>query len=248
MDSRPLVNPYIAGSPVTGPEMFYGRHDVFAFIRRNLIGRHRDSPILLYGQRRTGKTSVLCQLQRHLGPGYRCILIDLHGLDLTSMGTFLLDMANSISWGLRHEHQLDVPVPDQDVFLANPRSVFETVFLDAVWSALGQDHLVLMMDEVVRLDDEVKAGRLERGVFEYLRHLMQHHVPLNFVFSLGSGLEDMRKDYAFLFSVSLYRRISFLEPSSARDLITEPVQDLYQVAPEALAEIMRITSGHPYYT
>jgi hypothetical protein len=248
VDPRPPVNPYIAGSPVTGTEMFYGRDDVFDFIRRNLIGRHRDSPILLYGQRRTGKTSVLCQLHRHLGPGYRCILIDLHGLDLTSMGTFLLDMANSISWSLQYEHQLSVPVPDNDVFLANPRSVFETVFLQAVWSALGSDHLVLMMDEVVRLDEEVRAGRLERGVFEYLRHLMQHHLTLNFVFSLGSGLEEMRKDYAFLFSVSLYHRISFLEPSAARDLITQPVQDLYQVEPQAVTKIMRITSGHPYYT
>ncbi len=248
MNSLPPVNPYIAGSPVTGTEMFYGRDDVFSFIRRNLIGRHRDTPIVLYGQRRTGKTSVLYQLHRYLGPGYRCILIDLHGLDLTGMGNFLLGIANSISLGLRHEHQLIVPVPDDDVFLANPRSVFETVFLDAVWSALEQDHLVLMMDEVVRLDEEVRAGRLEREVFDYLRHLMQHHVRLNFVFSLGSGLEEMRKDYAFLFSVSLYRRISFLEPAAARDLITRPVRDHYQVAPQAVTKILRITSGHPYYT
>jgi hypothetical protein len=248
MNSRPPVNPYIAGSPVTGAEMFYGRDDVFAFIRRNLIGRHRDSPILLYGQRRTGKTSVLYQLHRQLGPGYRCIFIDLHGLDLTGIGNFLLDIASLISRGLQREHQLTVPVPSDETFLANPRSVFETVFLDAVWSALGQDHLVLMMDEVVRLDEEVRAGRIGREVFDYLRHLMQHHPQLNFVFSLGSNLEGMRKDYAFLFSVSLFHRISFLEPAAARDLIIEPVREHYQVAPQAVMKIMRITSGHPYYT
>ncbi len=248
MNSRAPVNPYIAGSPVTGAEMFFGRDDVFAFIRRNLIGQHRDSPILLYGQRRTGKTSVLYQLYRQLGPGYRCIFIDLHGLDLTGMGNFLLDIANAISRGLQRDYQLTVPVPDDEIFLANPRSVFETVFLDAVWSALDKDHLVLMMDEVVRLDDEVKAGRIEREVFDYLRHLMQHHAQLNFVFSLGSNLEGMRKDYAFLFSVSLYHRISFLEPTAARDLIIEPAREHYQVAPEAVTKIMRITSGHPYYT
>jgi hypothetical protein len=248
MSSRPPVNPYIAGSPVTGAEMFYGRDDVFAFIRRNLIGQHRDSPILLYGQRRTGKTSVLYQLHRQLGPGYRCIFIDLHGLDLTGMGNFLLDIANSISRGLQREHQLTVPVPDEEIFLANPRSVFEIAFLDAVWSALGEDHLVLMIDEAVRLDEEVKAGRIERGIFDYLRHLMQHHAQLNFVFSLGSSMEEMRKEYAFLFSVSLYHRISFLETAAARDLIIEPVREYYQVAPEAVTKIIRITSGHPYYT
>jgi AAA+ ATPase superfamily predicted ATPase len=65
------VNPYIAGSPVTGTEMFFGREDVFSFVRRNLTGRHRDTPIVLYGQRRTGKTSVLYQMSRHLDPRYR---------------------------------------------------------------------------------------------------------------------------------------------------------------------------------
>ena len=104
-------------------------------------------------------------------------------------------------------------------------SVFETVFLDAVWQVLGEDdHLVLMIDEVVRLDEEVTAGRLKREVFDYLRHLMQHFARLDFVFSLGSGLEQMEKDYAFLFSVSLYHRISFLEPPAARALITQPVR------------------------
>ncbi len=54
-----IINPYIAGNPVTGSEMFFGREDVFEFVRQNLIGRHHDSAIVLYGQRRTGKTSVV---------------------------------------------------------------------------------------------------------------------------------------------------------------------------------------------
>ena len=105
-----------------------------------------------------------------------------------------------------------------------------------------------MMDEAVRLDEEVQAGRLEREIFEFLRHLMQHFTRLNFIFSLGSGLEEMAKDYAFLFSVSLYRRISFLEPAAARELITRPARDHYEVTPQAVTKILQVTSGHPYYT
>ena len=77
---------------------------------------------------------------------------------------------------------------------------------------------------------------------------MQHFTRLNFIFSLGSGLEEMAKDYAFLFSVSLYRRISFLEPAAARELITRPVRSHYEVTPQAVAKILQVTSGHPYYT
>src|SRR5260370_39718391 len=77
---------------------------------------------------------------------------------------------------------------------------------------------------------------------------MQHHPRVSFIFSLGSGLEEMRKDYAFLFSVALYRRISSLERAAARELITEPAAEHYQVAPQAVEKILQITSGHPYYT
>jgi hypothetical protein len=105
-----------------------------------------------------------------------------------------------------------------------------------------------MLDEVIRLDEEVKAGRLDRDIFGYLRHLMQHHTRLGFIFSLGAGLEEMQKDCAFLFRLALYRRISFLEPAAARELITQPVRGHYLVAPQAVAKILQITSGHPYYT
>jgi hypothetical protein len=228
--------------------MFYGRQDVFSFIQRNLIGRHRDTPVVLYGQRRTGKTSVLYQLHRHLDVSYRCIFIDLHGLNLRGEENFLIGIANAVSRVLRRDYKLSVEVPDRASFSVDPRSTFEAMFLEKVWAAIGQDHLVLMMDEVVRLDEEVRAGRLEREVFDYLRHLMQHYARLNFIFSLGSGLEEMAKDYAFLFSVSLYHRISFLEPAAASELIIKPVQDHYRVAPKAVERILEITSCHPYYT
>src|SRR5215469_285960 len=214
--------------------MFYGRDDVFEFIRHNLIGRHRDTPIVLYGQRRTGKTSVLYQVHRRLDPGYRCVFIDLHGLSLNGIGDLLSGIAAAVSRTLRRDCGLAIDAPARPAFDADPRMAFESLFLETVMSALGEDHLVLMLDEVVRIDEEVRAGRLDREVFDYLRHLMQHHPRLTFIFSLGSGLEEMRKEYAFLFTVALYHRISFLEPAAARALITDPARGHYEVAPEAV--------------
>ena len=85
-------------------------------------------------------------------------------------------------------------------------------------------------------------------MFEYLRHLMQHYEHLSFLFSLGSGLQEMEAAYAFLFNVSLYKRISFLEPQAARLLICQPVASYYDVEPAAVARILEVTSGHPYFT
>ena len=72
------------------------------------------------------------------------------------MGNLFHGMASSVTRGLERDHQLKVEVPDRWLLLVEPQSAFETRFLDEVWSALGDDHLVLMMDEAVRLHEEVQ--------------------------------------------------------------------------------------------
>ena len=243
-----VVNPYIAGNPVTGTEMFFGRNDVFEFIQKALTGQHRDNAIVLYGQRRTGKTSVMYQMSRHLDARYLCIFIDMSGLAMEGLGGLLWEMANYIQRTLKRDHQIDLPRLSRSDFTADPRSEFENDFLGRVWSAIGDRHILLMLDEAIRLQEQIQAGKLEHEVFEYLRHLMQAYDRLNFMFSLGSGLEEMEKEYAFLFSVGLYKKISFLERDAATALITQPVIDYYQVAPAAIERILQVTSGHAYYT
>jgi 3-keto-disaccharide hydrolase/AAA domain-containing protein len=243
-----VVNPYIAGSPITGSEMFFGREDVFEFISQTLIGQHRDNVIVLYGQRRTGKTSVLYQMHSHLGERYLCIFMDLHGFALEGLEGFLWELANHMARVLRRDYQIDLLRPNRAEFMADPRSFFENEFLNQVWSACGDRHVLLMLDEAIRLQEQVQAGKLGNEIFEYMRHLMQHFPRLNFLFSLGSGLEEMEKEYAFLFNVGLYKKISFLDRNAATALITQPVKDCYQVEPAAVERILQITSGHPYYT
>ncbi len=242
------INPYIAGNPVTGEEMFFGRESVFAFVRQALTGRHRDNVIVLYGQRRTGKTSSLYQMHRHLDARYLCIFIDLHGLAINGIDGLLWDLANTIVRALRKEHQIDLPPLKRSDFAPDARAAFENEFLPHIWQAIGDRHILLMLDEVMRLQEQIEAGRLDKSIFEYLRHLMQHSDRLNFLFSLGSGLEEMAKEYAFLFSVGLYRKISFLTRDAATALITQPVKDYYKLEPSAVDRIFSITSGHPYFT
>ncbi len=242
------VNPYIAGSPVTGSEMFFGREDVFTFVQQALVGQHRDNVIILYGERRTGKTSAFYQMGRHLGPRYLCVFVDLHGLALDGLGGFLWELANTITRTLYRTYELKLPPPPREAFAVDARGYFENEFLNQVWTAAGERHLLLMLDEAIRLQEQVQAGKLDKEIFEYLRHLMQHHDRLNFIFALGRGLEEMAQEYAFLFSVGLYKKVSFLERDAALALITLPVQESYQVDLAACERILQITAGHPYYT
>ena len=60
------VNPYVAGNPVGDSPAFIGRADVLREVLR-ILRRPRANAIVLYGQRRIGKTSVL-QVQGGLSP------------------------------------------------------------------------------------------------------------------------------------------------------------------------------------
>jgi hypothetical protein len=143
--------------------------------------------------------------------------------------------------------QVKPPPLDRAEFMIDPHISFEDEFLGHLWSALGAQHLLLMFDEVIRLQEQVQAGILSRDIFEYMRYLMQHHEQLNFLFSLGSGLEEMQQDYAFLFNIALYKKISFLDSNAASALITQPVKDCYHFEQAAVEQILRFTSCHPYY-
>ena len=111
-----LSNPYVAGSPVSRPEMFFGREDVFEFVRGALVGQHQDNVIVLYGKRRTGKTSVLYQMHRNIDPRYLPILVDLQAMTMDSLSGFLWELASTIRRALRREHQIDIPRPLRESF------------------------------------------------------------------------------------------------------------------------------------
>ena len=58
--------PYVTGTPLRSGEMFVGRKDVFDFVQEHLLGAYQNNVIVLHGQRRTGKTSILYRLQEVL--------------------------------------------------------------------------------------------------------------------------------------------------------------------------------------
>ena len=76
---------------------------------------------------------------------------------------------------------------------------------------------------------------------------MQHSDNLNFLFCIGERLELMQTQYALLFSVALYKEISFLDRKSAENLIAQPTEGLHSYDSQAMDRIIGITSGHAYF-
>jgi len=236
------INPYIAGAPVLESRMFFGREDVFSWIERSLSGKFVDHILVLHGQRRVGKTSVLKHLGNRLPKRYIPIFIDLQGRVSTTLPRFLWWLSREIT------RALDLPKPDRELFEEDP-DYFETQFLPQVEEKLGSDVLLFTFDEFDTLETTSAQEGLALPFMAILKRLMDHR-KLNFIFSIGSSgrkLENMQAAYTGFFKQALYRKISFLSESDARDLVTKPVEGILQFKLDAVDRIYEITSGHPYF-
>lgn len=243
-------SPYIAGPPVKSREMFYGRQSTFAWVQENLSGTYQDNVLVLYGERRTGKTSVLYQLQHHLPDTYAFVLIDLQTIAyaLGSTGDLLFAMARKTTTGLRRAG-FELDAPDRERYVDHPLECFEelgeAIGLQA--RSVGR-RAVLIVDEFDLLIEAVENGQVTPYVFDCIRGLMQHQDGLSFIFTGAGKVSEMLKNpQSILFNTALRRRVSFLERDEAERLIREPVADVLWHDDLAIEKILRVTAGHPYF-
>lgn len=246
--------PYVTGMPLKTDHLFVGRADVFAYIQEHLFGAYQNNVIVLHGQRRTGKTSILYRLKKVLADTHICVLVDMQGKAARGTLDFLYSLADDIVYAL-DDHDIAVSLPPRSDFAESPEFVFRSRFLRSVAEALPvgangkAKHLLLMFDEFEELQKRVQDGKLEPEIFPFLRNLMQHEECVDFVFAGTHKLEELGAEYwSILFNIASYKKITFLTPDDARRLITEPVAPHMEYDPLAIERITAVSGGHPYFT
>ncbi|MFZ5858743.1 MAG: SUMF1/EgtB/PvdO family nonheme iron enzyme [Chloroflexota bacterium] len=244
-----IVNPYIAGAPVTEQRMFFGREDIFQWIENSIAGQYADHILVIHGQRRVGKTSVLKQLGNHLPKRYIPVFFDLQGRTHTTLDHFLWWLARETVRVLKQEHNIEIAPPEKSAFSADSE-FFENQFLAGLRPQLGSNTLLLTFDEFDNLEESEVKEELARPLIDHLRRLMGQP-NLNFIFSIGSSgrkLENMQATYTEFFKTALYKKISFLSDEQTHHLVTRPVEGVIEYERAAVERIYGITSGHPYFT
>ncbi|NEQ88041.1 MAG: ATP-binding protein, partial [Moorea sp. SIO2I5] len=118
-------NPYLIGSVIDDPDKFFGRESLFRFIADNLW--QRVKVILLHGQRRIGKSSVLEQIPHKVAKDqFIFVNFDLHSYINKPLSRILHDLAQDISdqlvdyFGLDPDH-LTLP---SEYELATDKAIF----------------------------------------------------------------------------------------------------------------------------
>jgi hypothetical protein len=249
-DFKPIRNPYSPGMPLRqNSQVFYGREDLFQFIRDNTGRGDQRNVLILIGQRRTGKTSVLLQLDQHLPDDQFPIFIDCQSLGVSpGMPAFFHDLAWTMAESLGAKG-LEISVPKSSEWQIDPAGKFQRQFIPAVQKLLPNGtKILLVFDEFEAFENLVRDNILPKTLFTFLRHIMQHREGLGFVFAGTHRLEEMGSDYwSVLFNIALYKHIGYLDDETAERLIRNPVAPNIIYDDLAIDKIMRVTSGHPYF-
>ena len=241
--------PYVTGTPLQGGQMFVGRDDVFDYVRDNLFGTYQNNVIVLHGQRRTGKSSILYHLNEVLVDTHICVLVDMQGKAARGEADFLYSIADDIVYTMENKG-IVVDLPPRKEFEESPEFFFRSRFLRGVYAALGEKNLLLMFDEFEELQKRVEDGKLNADIFPYLRNLMQHERKVDFVFAGTHKLEELASEYwSILFNIAAYKRITFLDRNDVAHLVSAPVAAYGMTYdPLAIERIYQVASGHPYFT
>lgn len=247
--SQEIDNPYIVGVPLTAEqEIFVGRADIVTRIEQLLLDR-RCPPLLLYGQRRMGKTSLLRNLGRLLPRTIVPLFVDGQRSSLASdYPDFLYTMAGEMRKSAEQQRQVVLPPLSRESLIANPFTYFNE-WLDHVEQALetqGYSIGLLALDEFEMLDNVLNKGRFdETDVLSLLRHLIQHRPRFKVMLAGSHTLAEFQRWASYLINVQVVK-VGYLAETETRQLVEQPVKNFpLQYEPAAAQRVLELTRGHP---
>ncbi len=241
-------NPYISGEPIRQADMFFGRDEL---LRRIFNALHQNS-IMIHGERRMGKTTLLYQLADQLRQAedpewvFVPVYVDLEG---TPEDHFFHHLMDSI-WGALQGYLTD------DTFVPPYQTMTPADYDD-------RDFVADLRGLLDRLKDVVEPRKFrvillmdEMDVVSSYNTLVQQQLRRVFMSSLATNLGavvagiQISKEWDRLESpwYNLFNEIELepFPPAEARKLLTEPVRGVYEWEPEALDFVINQSAGRPH--
>lgn len=245
--TQEIDNPYIIGVPLTtNQQIFTGRKELGGRLETLILDTRRP-PLLLYGQRRMGKTSLLNNLDRLLPSTIVPLFIDLQGnaAAANSLPGFLFALITDIEKAVS-QHHFTIPTLQLSDLQTEPIIQFNQ-WLDRLENALGDNIALLALDEFEVLDRAFQRNRLDpEDVLGLLRRIIQHRPKFKILIAGSHTLEEFQRWSSYLINVQTLN-ISYLQESEAIQLIENPIPDFpLRYEPAALQLVLHLTHCHPY--
>lgn len=223
-DFENIQNPYITGKPVVNDDMFFGR-DILVQRLVEAICDDRIRCIIIYGQKRTGKSSIFDHLKRKLTDKFIVLNFSV-GADITSENNFYKSVQNEF-----------VDYLEDNGFDNNTIDTFENFnivdfidfqkFVGKINRSISKPRnkeLLLMIDEFTHIYTYIKNPNYDIG--ENFMDKWKAMIEKNLFKSALIGqdfMPDFIQEYANQFQVTDPIYVSYLERKDAIDLVIKPI-------------------------
>ncbi len=228
-------------------EKFFDRKDILRWVEHEL-NNPDTSTLLLFGQRRIGKTSILLHLERALqADAFLPVYFDLQDQATRPLGQVLADLADEIAL------RADLELPEAEAFDDRGR-FFRRVFLPRLHEALDADcRPVFLFDEFDVLDqkarEELPQTAATKALLPLLRRVMAQDQHPALVFATGRRAEDLSQGSLAMFKTSLVRKVGMMDRRPAERLVRQAEENnTLFFSSQAVERILDLTGRHPYFT
>jgi type I restriction enzyme M protein len=265
-------SPYVCGGPIRPEreELFVGREETLETIKRSV--QDTGNVILLEGNRRAGKTSILRHLEGTTGvPGWFGVYASLQGAEGSKHGVgvpteeVFRALARSIAVAV-HTLGGETPLPNGEVLsrdtktLTVPKACRTGISADAPYTDFAaylevmlevlearELRLLLMLDEFDKLQEGIDNGVTSPQVPENIRYLVQSYPGFSAILTGSRRLRRLREEYwSALYGLGTHVGVKTLDAVAAERLITFPVRGRLTYSPEAIERCTYLTAGQPY--
>ena len=237
-------NPYIAGVPVREKDMFFGRDQLIERIEKLV----QKNCLMIFGQRRIGKTSLLHQLHQRLKDSnhpdvvFFPVFIDLQGVHEEDL--FHLIMEEILNTYDELETHLDLTFEhESESYSSRQFSKDLKKVIEYLKSQHTKNiHIVFLMDEVDAINDfSEKTNQKLRGIF--MKTFSDHLSSVMAGIHLKKHWESSGSPwYNFFEEIPM----THLAKEAARDLITDPVKGIFTYENEAIDMILNESGCQPF--
>jgi type I restriction enzyme M protein len=265
-------SPYITGNAVKTDrnDVFVGRDQLLADIR-NVIG-HSGNVVLLEGNKRAGKSSVLWHLEGCQSiPGWIAVYVSFHGSEgdseektkgIPTVEVFR-HVATEAAKSIRG-HIGEVLLPNGAVLKRGKPGIVDIVraairddapftyfreYLEVLLDWLNSHNLrlLLLLDEFDKLQEGIDSGITSPQVPENLRFMLQSDSRLTAILTSTKRLRRIREEYfSALYGLGTPFDVTCLSMDAAESLVTKPVKGQLVYAPNAIKRAVHLVARQPY--
>lgn len=245
-------NPFVTSDAALG-EDFFGRAKEIKEIKK-FLNKRKEQNLLIYGQRRIGKTSLLLKIKEivnsfDLG---RAVFFDLQNKARYEISKLLFEIAVQICADV----EVNINFKESDFIEKDSTSYFKDVFLPEIFALLpGDRQLILLFDEFDTLGElegiqgDLKITNIAYHRFiPYIEGIKNKKFPLKFIFAVGRNYKDLEDSrFGQITKSGSKIEIPYFAKEDLENLLKSS-EDILPFEQDAIERLYELTFAHPFFS